>query len=171
MTEEGFGDSSSTEFTDNASESSEDYIEPDFKVEDGNKGIASENIDEETRKLIKPEQLLSEALLKMYSQTLSPIPSLTFFPSPGRDLTINTEQISSTISDVDIVLGSEWASHIQLIIFCVTAAKIADDYVKDRGVKIHHYSARRTVIHNRAAYNQGVKDSKKIDVHRRRIEE
>jgi hypothetical protein len=171
VTEEGFGDGGGAEFTDNASESSEDCMEPDFKVEDENRGIASENLDEETGKLIKPEQLLSEASLEMHSQTLSPIPSLTFSPSPGRDPTINTEQISSTISDVDMVLGSEWASHMQLVIFRATAAKIADDYVEDRGVKIHHHSARRTVIHNRAAYNQGVKDSKKIDVHRRRIEE
>jgi hypothetical protein len=55
VTEEVFSDSGSAKFTDNASESSEDCIELDFKVEDENRGIASENLDEETRKLIKPE--------------------------------------------------------------------------------------------------------------------
>ncbi|KIM93185.1 hypothetical protein OIDMADRAFT_61828 [Oidiodendron maius Zn] len=162
VTEGSFGEGSGAEFAENASENSEDCIKPDLKVEDENRGNASGNPEEET---VKPEQLVPETSFEIHSRPLSPTPSLIFSP-PERD-----PAISSIISDLDMAWESRWASHMQLVIFRTTAAKIADDYVEDKGVKIHHQSARRTAIHNRAAYNQGVKDSKKIDVHKRRIEE
>jgi hypothetical protein len=60
---------------------------------------------------------------------------------------------------------------MQLVTFRATATKIADEYLEDRGVTLHNRSARSTVIRDRNAYSQGVKDSKKIDVYRKRINE
>lgn len=65
---------------------------------------------------------------------------------------------------------SKWASHMQLVTFRVTAAKIADEYLQDKGVKLQHRSARTRIIRDPNAYRQGVKDGKKIDIHRKRIE-
>jgi hypothetical protein len=60
---------------------------------------------------------------------------------------------------------------MQLATFRATATKIADEYLEGKGVKLHNPSARSTVIRDRNAYSQGVRDSKKIDVHRKRIKE
>jgi hypothetical protein len=168
---DGLGDGADPEFTENASESAEDSVEPDVKVEDEYSGSIIENLDEDMRKFIKLENLSSEASLRMHSQLPPHTTSLELTLPPGCDLAIKMEPMSGTLSGPDKVRGSEWVSHMQLVIFRAAAAKIADDYVEEKGIKIHHQSARRTVIHNRAAYSQGVKDSKKIDVHRRRIEE
>ena len=48
---------------------------------------------------------------------------------------------------------------------------IGDKYLEYRGVTLYNRQARSTVIQDRNAYNQGGKDSEKIDVHRKRIEE
>jgi hypothetical protein len=81
VTEEVFGEGSGVKFTENASESSEDYIKPDCKVQDENRDTASENLDEEIGKLVKLEQLSSETSFEMHSQTLSPTPSQSHFLS------------------------------------------------------------------------------------------
>jgi hypothetical protein len=60
---------------------------------------------------------------------------------------------------------------MQLVTFRATSNKIADEYLEDKGVTLHTPSARSTVVRDRNAYNQGVKDTKKIDVYRKRIKE
>ncbi|KAH7311802.1 hypothetical protein BKA65DRAFT_155457 [Rhexocercosporidium sp. MPI-PUGE-AT-0058] len=68
-------------------------------------------------------------------------------------------------------MESQWASQMQLVTFRATATNIADVYLEDRGVMLQNRSARSTVIRDRNAYSQGAKDSKKIDVYRKRVNE
>jgi hypothetical protein len=160
-----------------ADESNEDCIEPDFKVEDEYSVNSFGDLDKEISKLIKPEPLLSKASFGLYSTpppapgTQSNIPS----PLPKREPTLaslaETEEKLSKPPELEPELESKWASHMQLATFRATATKIADEYLKDKGVKLHDRSARGTVIRDRNAYIQGVRDSKKIDVHRKRIKE
>lgn len=59
---------------------------------------------------------------------------------------------------------------MQLVTSRATAAKIADEYLQDKGVKLRYRSARTSMIRDPNAYRRGVKDGKKIDIHRKRIE-
>jgi hypothetical protein len=59
---------------------------------------------------------------------------------------------------------------MQLVTFRATADKIAEDYLKCKGVKLYSRSARSREVQDLNAYKQGVQDSKKIDIHRKRIE-
>jgi hypothetical protein len=59
---------------------------------------------------------------------------------------------------------------MQLTAFRVTATRIADDYIKDQGLKLKHTVAKGYEVSDNAAYLQGTRDSKKIDVRGRKIE-
>jgi hypothetical protein len=155
-------------------ESSEGCIEPDFKVEDEYSVNCFGDLDEEISKLIKREPPASEAsfgldsLLPLAQSNVPP-------PLPKREPTpagpAETEQNSSEPSELEPGLELKWTSHTQLITFRATATKIADEYLEDQGVELSFGSARSNVIRDWNAYNQGVKDSKKIDVYRKRIKE
>ena len=156
-------------------ESSEDHIEPDFKIEGENKINFFGDLDKEIGRLIKPEPLSSDASFDCICRVLHQKKSETPSPLPKREQTpahpVETEQLSSKPPEVEPELNSQWASQTQLVTFRATATKIADEYIQDRGVKLHKGSARNTVIRDGNAYNQGVEDSKKVDVYRKRIKE
>lgn len=57
----------------------------------------------------------------------------------------------------------KWSSHSQLILFRGTAKKIAQDYIKDSGIKIRNVKARDFHI-DQSAYRQGKRDSNKVNV-------
>lgn len=57
----------------------------------------------------------------------------------------------------------KWSSHSQLMLFRDTAKKIAQDYIKDQGIKISNARTRKFDI-DQSAYRQGKRDSKKINV-------
>lgn len=83
-----------------ANKSSEDYIEPDFKVEDEYNVNSFGDLDEEISKLIKPEPLLSEASFGPYLSPFAPrtqnnIPSLLPKQKPTPAYLAETEQKSS----------------------------------------------------------------------------
>ncbi|EED23259.1 hypothetical protein TSTA_067010 [Talaromyces stipitatus ATCC 10500] len=131
-------------------DSGDDGVEPDFKVEDEDDLNPFGGLDEEISKLIKPGSPSSEVSFRLSSSTRpSPVP-------------LNTGELEPEF---------KWASHMQLITFRATAGKIAEEYLKGKSVKLHHQSVRSREIRNWHAYNQGVKDSKNIDVRRKRIEE
>ncbi|KAF8853003.1 hypothetical protein BDZ45DRAFT_807053 [Acephala macrosclerotiorum] len=100
--------------------SSENGIEPDFKVEDE----------------YDPEPLSSKAL-GLYSTPPAPIPQSNV-PSPlsKREPTpassAKMEQKSSEPQELEPEVESKWASHMQLITFRATATKIADGYLKKK---------------------------------------
>ncbi|PWN32806.1 uncharacterized protein FA14DRAFT_174483 [Meira miltonrushii] len=64
-----------------------------------------------------------------------------------------------------------WQSHAQLTIFKETAARIADDYLKEMNTKIRNRKAKRnTAMHDSSAYKKGQEDARKVDLKRRRLE-
>lgn len=65
---------------------------------------------------------------------------------------------------------TEWKSAGALILFRQNAQKIAEDYLKANDVKLSKGRKRDYKVRDWDAYHDGVKDSKKIDVKRRRIE-
>jgi hypothetical protein len=66
-------------------------------------------------------------------------------------------------------MESKWASHMQLVTFRATATKIAEEFLRETGLKLQNQPSRSPVIRDWDAYNNGVKDGKKIDVYRKRI--
>ena len=135
-------------------ESSEDCIEPDFKVEDEYSITPFGDLDEEISKLMKPESLSSEASLKLYlsppaprTQSNNPSPLLKREPTPARP--VETQRKSSKPPELEPELESQWASQMQLVTFRTTATKIADKYLEERGVMPHNRAARSTVIRDR----------------------
>ena len=65
--------------------------------------------------------------------------------------------------------GAEWASHMQLIHFRKQASDIADNYRKKIGIKLYKSRKRKPGKHDQAAYEQGVEDSKLINVHEKAL--
>ncbi|KAH9216815.1 hypothetical protein DL95DRAFT_362852 [Leptodontidium sp. 2 PMI_412] len=144
--------------------SSEDYIEPDFKVEDEYNVNSFRDLDEEISKLIKPEPLTQ-------GNVPSPLPKREPTPAHSAETEQKLNKPPELEPLVEPELESQWASQMQLVTFRATATKIADEYLEDRGVTLRAGSARSTVIRDLNAYSQGVKDSRKIDVYRKRINE
>jgi hypothetical protein len=66
--------------------------------------------------------------------------------------------------------NSLWASASQLTLFRATAQKIAEEYIKSTNTKLTTGRAPVSSVRDYGAYEQGKKDSRKIDVKRRRIE-
>ena len=163
--------------SDEDDDSSEDCIKPDFQVKDEDNMNSFEDLDEEISKLIQPEPESSEGSFRMDSlpplaqgiQSDGSSPVVKREPSPATQT--ETTQNSSKQSELGPDLESKWASRMQLITFRETATKIADEYLGDKGVKLRNSRAREIVIRDRSAYDQGVKDSRKIDVHRKTIKE
>lgn len=82
------------------------------------------------------------------------------------------EEATSASTDLEPEPENKWASQMQLQVFRETASKIADEYLKECDIKLG--KGRRgglNVIRDRDAYDQGVKDSKKIDLQRKKITE
>jgi hypothetical protein len=65
---------------------------------------------------------------------------------------------------------SLWTSASQLTLFRANAQKIAEEYIKSTNTKLRAGRARVPSVRDYGAYEQGRKDSRKIDVKRRRIE-
>jgi hypothetical protein len=134
-----------TELPSDASESS---IQADVKVEDESDGRYIENTDVEIGKSIKSKYRSSGASLQIYLQ----VPPRATYPVLSlvskRDPFLKMEPIHGMPLAPAMFPSLPWASHMQLVIFCAIAIKVADDYIEEKGIKIHHRSARRTVIHN-----------------------
>ena len=141
---------------------SEDSIKVDFKIEDNDSVETLEDVDEEINRWIQSERLSSDIP-----------PGLNAVPPSNSGILGSalpkTEPSQPTPAKTE--LESRWVSRMQLVKFHATADKIADDFLEQSKVKISHRSAKQVDIKDRKAYRQGVKDSKKIDVHRKRIEE
>jgi hypothetical protein len=130
-----------------------------------------EDLDEEISKFIKSESPPFENLFGGYGLSgLSPRPRTAVISSlPERKPT--PTRLTDTLSTYpEPEAASKWSSHMQLVTFRATADKIAEDYLKCKGVKLYSRSARSRKIQDLNAYKQGVQDSKKIDIHRKRIE-
>lgn len=156
-------------------ESDDDCIDADFTGDNGDGMNDLGDVDEEINKLIKREPRSADA---------SPPPSSSPYPSPRPQNTPTApkqhpqsnsdgeaHQDASNQSESKTGLGSTWASHMQLVTFRETATKIADEYVKDRGLKLRSARSRSNEVRDWDAYDRGVEDGKKIDVHRKTIKQ
>jgi len=63
-----------------------------------------------------------------------------------------------------------WASSMQLTTFRANASRIADDYIKENGLRLSRSKSRYSGVRDYSAYLQGISDGKKIDVCGKRIE-
>lgn len=129
-----------------AYESSEESTEPDFKVEDKDPVESFGDLDEEISKHIKAEPASETSLGSSV-------------PDAQSDLEIKREG------------ESKWISHMQLVTFRATATQIADEFLQEKGVELRHDFARIRTVRDQKAYEQGAKDGRTIDIHRKRIEE
>ena len=154
---------------------SEDFMEPDFKVEDGDRVNPFASLDDEVQRLIKVEPETSGDSSRLWSAPLAGPRTQIKIVSPERSPTgtrvAETERTSIMAEERAPDEEPQWASHMQLVTFRATAAKIADDFLRDKGVKLRMMSVKGVNIGDKNAYRQGKEDSKKIDVRRRRITE
>ena len=55
--------------------------------------------------------------------------------------------------------------------FRSNATQIADEYIKDKGIKLHRGRPKTNRVRDWTAYEEGVNDGKKIDAHRKRLKQ
>lgn len=134
-------------------------VEPDFKEEDGDLLDPTADLDEEIGRLLKRET--------------SPPINLDAIKSEEKHSHFSTGADTAVPRDIAMAsapAASLWKSEMQLIRFRQTSKKIGDDYLKQQNIKLGKSTQRYTSIKDSSAYCQGMKDSKKVDVRRRRLE-
>ena len=130
---------------------------------------------------IKPELSLAEENMKAFAQcfvdlTEEKYSNLTGEPSGNEDTV--TTSLAPREAQQDI-LGNKgpssstslWTSNHALQLFRQSAEKVADDYLKSKYLKFRKGRKRQSTIRNFEAFKEGKKDSRRIDVKRRRIED
>ena len=152
-------------------ESSDNDTEPDFTLDDdgvidltGLPDDASEEGDGD--QAFRPYNLSPE-------RDISPV-TVPDAPLPDKDTTSAAAPVTSdgaAGSDDPSTAGTGWASHKQLITFRTNAREIAEEYLKEKKLKLTKGRQRCDNVRDKEAYNRGRKDGKKIDVHRRTIKE
>lgn len=143
---------------------SDDCTEPDFEVQDRDSDMSWDKEDQNGK---------SENAGNFVSNTLAasaPHSGLLEPKSPASSLGVAIETAGAT-ANLEVEPENKWASQMQLQLFRETALKIADEYLEECNIKVGKSRRRVNVIRDRAAYNQGVKDSTKIDLDRKRITE
>ncbi|KAI1840196.1 hypothetical protein JX266_013597 [Neoarthrinium moseri] len=140
----------------------EGCIDPDFDVKDEEPLDIFTDLDAAIDQLIKPEPQSPGAPL---DAAVASVPAATQDKS---DMAL-LDEAKREEAGMDVDFESKWASRSQLVMFRTTAVKIADEYLEGMGIKLRKPRAGRIVFQDQAAYKQGRKDSKNIDVHRKRI--
>lgn len=79
------------------------------------------------------------------------------------DLTVGSPT-NETAEDRTGEESTQWKSHMQLVRFRDAAKDIADKYLAEQAIKLVRPRKRKAVQHDWDAYDDGVRDSKKIDV-------
>ncbi|KAI1839656.1 hypothetical protein JX265_013681 [Neoarthrinium moseri] len=147
---------------DDMEEVEEGCIDPDFDVKDEGSLDIFTDLDAAIDKLIKPEPQSPAASLEA---AVASVPAAT----QDKSDTMLLDEAKREEAGMDVDFESKWASRGQLVMFRKTATKIADEYLDGMGIKLRKPRAGRIVFQDQAAYKQGRKDSKNIDVHRKRI--
>lgn len=148
-----------------------DYAQPDFSQNDTVHIDLTGDIDDEIMKLVKPEPTDSKGPLSVIDPPPPPTspkthPSGTQVAGAGYASPVSIKQEE----EEDAKDTSLWASSMQLITFRATASKIADDFLESKGLKLKSRKSKTSGVSDFAAYEQGILDSKKIDVRRKRIQ-
>lgn len=145
-------------------DSSMDDFEPDFKLVNEDALNHFEDLDEEICNFIKSESPPFENLFGDYGLSgLSPRPRTAVSPSLPERKPTPTHLTDTKPTYPEPEAATKWSSHMQPVTFRATADKIAEDYLKCKGVKLYSRSARNRKIQDLNACKQGVQDSKKID--------
>lgn len=135
-------------------------VEPDFKEEDGDLLDPTADLDEEIGRLLKREA--------------SPFISLDDIKSEEEKQSHSSTGVDTAmprdIAAASVPAASPWKSEMQLIRFRQTSKKIGEDYLKQQNIQLRKPARRYTGIKDGSAYCQGLKDSEKVDVRRRRLE-
>ena len=136
------------------------------------------NITKEYNDVLNVHENLDDALKRLVKQEPPPtgdphVGGLCSRPSSAP--TASARSLPNTKNEQTVELEPEvrplWASHMQLIKFREDATQIADDYLKEQGVKLGKQTTQRFSIRDWIAYDQGTKDSKKINLAQKRITE
>ncbi|PVH91120.1 hypothetical protein DM02DRAFT_620678 [Periconia macrospinosa] len=150
-------------------DASDDETAPDF-VENGVQVDPQANLDVEIMKLVNPVGATLSSSGRVNSL------SLPTTSANGSQALLDQYAASKSLSTIKQEADGNpnhttlWASSMQLTTFRTNASRIADDYLKDRGVKLSNSKSRYSGVSDYSAYLQGTHDSKKIDIHQRRIE-
>ena len=149
-----------------------DNMEADFIINDHEMEDVAGALSEETSMMNQAEYLITSAKSGSEGVSQATLPENTR-PNPTKEEAESgagdTEQGSN---DPEAGPDRNWASQMQLTIFRANAVKIADEYLKDKGVKLGKGGrSRKDDIKDFKAYERGMRDGKKIDVHQKRIKE
>jgi hypothetical protein len=137
--------------------------QPTFKVEQTVPLDPEADFEAELQRILKRERS-SSPLAKIKSEDTTSQPKVEGGLSGLLDVKPKLED------DEPPTENSLWASASQLTLFRATAQKIAEEYIKSTKTKLTAGRARVSSVRDYEAYEQGRKDSRKIDVKRRRIE-
>ena len=135
---------------------------PTFKVEQSMPLDAEADFEAELQRILKRERSSPVAKIKSEDTTSQ--------PKVEGDLSGLLDVKPKLEDDEPPTENSLWASASQLTLFRATAQKIAEEYIKSTNTKLTAGRARVSSVRDYGAYEQGRKDSRKIDVKRRRIE-
>ncbi|KDR80712.1 hypothetical protein GALMADRAFT_241123 [Galerina marginata CBS 339.88] len=80
-------------------------------------------------------------------------------------------EVPTTKREEDAGSSTHWTSALQLRGFRDNAKSIAENYLKETGLKVYKGSKWRPIQYDTAAFNKGWKDGQKVDLKRRRIED
>ena len=127
------------------SDESDDEVAPTFKEEDEEPLNLDEDLDRQLRAMAS-----SQPAIKREECSDSLTPKM----EPEADGTIAT-----------------WNSYSALVLYRNSAEEVAKDYLKNKNIKLRKSRKREINIRDHASYNAGVKDSEKIDIKRRKIDE
>jgi hypothetical protein len=141
----------------------ETEAQPTFKVEQSMALDPEADFEAELQRILKRERS-SSPLAKIKSE------DTTSQPKVEGDLSGLLDVKPKLEDDEPPTENSLWASASQLTLFRATAQKIAEEYIKSTKTKLTAGRARVSSVRDYGAYEQGRKDSRKIDVKRRRIE-
>ena len=93
-------------------------------------------------------------------------------PAPASNFPADDDDESNRHDTIEAQLPvNPWNTTQALVRFRQSAEKVASEYLKAQNVKMKAGRKRKRTIRNSAVYREGMEDSRKIDVRRRRIEE
>lgn len=155
---------------DDDEDTSGDEATPDFVEEGGIHLDPQADFDAEIMRLVKPEPEDTLSSVVRVSSPPSPTtPANNAKALPNQDAASKSPSTIKQEEDGQPDCKTLWASSMQLTTFRANASRIADDFLKDQGVKLSKSTSQYSRISDYSAYLQGTRDSKKIDVRGKRI--
>jgi len=140
-----------------------DECKPTFKQENELPLDLSADFEEELQKIIKQERSPTPELANVQDKTKPKIEAKEEEPTPPI-------QNPGPSDDQPAEELSLWTSPQQIILFRKSAMKVAEEYLKSTKRKLHKSRKRTCSVRDYGAFEAGKRDSRNIDVRRRRLE-